>query len=119
MAWLGGGGYTHLGLYVHGVQYVKKDGTTISGTYLPVLFENLTDPIVSGREELGMPKLFCDIETSDQDNAYRVAASWRGAPFIELVLDGLSRDTSATERGTIGGEADYGSPHLQVCSRGW
>jgi hypothetical protein len=108
MAWLGGQGYTHLGLYIHGVQYVKKDGSVINGTHMPILFESLTDPIVSGREELGMPKLFCDIEMHDRASSARVTASWRGATFAELTLPNLKADDPATEHGTIGGEADYG-----------
>lgn len=108
MAWLGGEGYTHFGLYVHGVQYTKKDGSSILGTYLPVLFESLTDPIVSGREELGMPKLFCDIEMQNLTNSCRVTASWRGATFAEFALPDLKEDDAQTEHGTIGGEADYG-----------
>jgi hypothetical protein len=105
LAWLGGQGYTHLGLYVHGVQYTKKDGSTINGTYMPVLFESLADPIVSGREELGMPKLFCDIEMHNRSKSCRVSASWRGATFAELALRDLKEDDPATEHnGTIGGE---------------
>lgn len=108
MAWLGGQGYTHLGLYIHGVRYTKRDGTTIDGTYMPVLFESLTDPIVSGREELGMPKLFCDIEMHNRATSCRIKASWRGATFAEIALSDLQEDDPATEHGTIGGEADYG-----------
>ncbi|KAK2005129.1 FAD/NAD(P)-binding domain-containing protein [Colletotrichum falcatum] len=108
MSWLGGGGYNHLGLYIHGIEYVKRDGTSVNGTHLAVLFENLTDPIVSGREELGMPKLFCDIDIEHHATAARVRASWRGAKFIDMSLDNLRRDDPETEHGTIGGEADYG-----------
>lgn len=108
MQWLGGKGYRHLGLYIHGVEYVKKDGSVISGTHMPILFESLTDPIVSGREELGMPKLFCDIDIDRQPNAVRVAASWRGAQFIDVRLSDLEEDDVSSEAGTIGGEADYG-----------
>jgi acetoacetate decarboxylase len=108
MAWLGGEGYAHFGLYVHGVQYTKRDGSTVAGTYLPVLFESLTDPITSGREELGMPKLFCDIEMHNRANSCRVTASWRGATFAEIALQDLKEDDAQTEHGTIGGEADYG-----------
>ncbi len=108
VAWLGGKGYTSFGLYVHGVQYVKKDGSIINGTYLPVLFENLTDSIVSGREERGMPKVFCDIETRRQGNSYSVEASWGGATFARIKLDDLSQDDPSIEKGTIGDEADYG-----------
>ena len=32
MDWLGGSGYKHIGLYIHGVEYVKKNGDIISGT---------------------------------------------------------------------------------------
>lgn len=108
MQWLGGKGYRHLGLYIHGVEYVKKDGTTIAGTHMPILFESLTDPIVSGREELGMPKLFCDIDIDRQPTSVRVSLSWRGAKFIDMGLVGLKEDDASTEAGTIGGESDYG-----------
>lgn len=108
MQWLGGNGYRHLGLYIHGVEYVKKDGSTIPGTYMPVLFESLTDPISSGREELGMPKLFCDIDVHRRSSSVRVAASWRGAKFVDLSITGLEEADVSTEHGTIGGEADYG-----------
>ncbi|KAK3695171.1 hypothetical protein B0T22DRAFT_96658 [Podospora appendiculata] len=108
MAWLGGKGYTHFGLYVHGVQYTKKDGTSIHGTYMPVLFESLTDPIVSGREELGMPKLFADIDMEHDETSCRVTASWRGATFAKIELPNLRKDETTAEQGTIGGESDYG-----------
>ncbi len=109
VAWLGGKDYTSFGLYVHGVQYVKKDGSVINGTYLPVLFENLSDAIVLGREELGMPKVFCDIETSRQGHSYSVEASWGGATFARIELDDLSEDDDpSAEDGTLGGEADDG-----------
>ncbi|KAK2019982.1 FAD/NAD(P)-binding domain-containing protein [Colletotrichum eremochloae] len=108
MSWLGGGGYNHLGLYIHGIEYVKRDGTSVNGTHLAVLFESLADPIVSGREELGMPKLFCDIEVEHHATAARVRALWRGTKFIDMSLDDLRRDEPETEHGTIGGEADYG-----------
>ncbi|OHW92982.1 FAD binding domain-containing protein [Colletotrichum incanum] len=108
MSWLGGGGYNHLGLYIHGIEYVKRDGSSINGTHLAVLFESLTDPIVSGREELGMPKLFCDIDVEHHATAARVRASWRGAKFADISLKNLRPDAPETEHGTIGGEADYG-----------
>lgn len=108
MAWLGGGGYNHLGLYVHGVEYTKQDGTKIKGTYLPVLFESLTDPIVSGRDELGMNKIYCDIDIDRPPTGYRARCSWRGANFLTLTLEDLQADSPSSEGGTIGGEADYG-----------
>ncbi|WQF77696.1 Putative FAD-binding domain, acetoacetate decarboxylase, FAD/NAD(P)-binding domain superfamily [Colletotrichum destructivum] len=108
MSWLGGGGYNHLGLYIHGIEYVKHDGNSINGTHLAVLFESLADPIVSGREELGMPKLFCDIDVEHHATAARVRASWRGTKFVDITLKNLQPDTPDTEHGIIGGEADFG-----------
>ncbi|KAF2195065.1 FAD-binding domain-containing protein, partial [Zopfia rhizophila CBS 207.26] len=108
MHWLGGGGYRHFGLYIHGVQYTRKDGSVVHGTYLPILFENLTDPIVSGREELGMPKLYCAIEIHQRTHSYHIQASWQGVSFCDLALEGLREVGPGSEAGTIGGEADDG-----------
>ena len=90
MPWLGGGGYKYFGLWIHGVQYTKKDGGKVVGSLLVVLLESLADPIITGREELGMPKLFCDIEIdSATTEATSIQCSWRGAPFLRMRLDGL------------------------------
>ena len=89
MSWLGGGGYSHLGLYIHDVEYTKRDGTTVYGTYLPVLFENLTDPIISGRDELGWNKVFADIHIDRSAESHHTILSWRGAKFLEVTLDSL------------------------------
>ncbi|EOD51303.1 putative fad binding domain protein [Neofusicoccum parvum UCRNP2] len=108
MDWLGGGGYRHFGLYIHGVQYTKKNGEKISGTYMPILFESLTDPIVSGREELGMPKLYCTVDIHRRHESYRYQTGWQGATFGEVALEGLEQVDPKAETGTIGGEADDG-----------
>lgn len=72
MDWLGGGGYRHLGLYIEGVQYKKANGEVVKGTYMPILFESLADPIVSGREELGMPKLYTAIDVHERRGSYHI-----------------------------------------------
>ncbi|CAI6101086.1 unnamed protein product [Clonostachys chloroleuca] len=108
MEWLGHSGYRHFGLYIHGVQYTLKDGTTLNGTFLPLLFESLTDPIVSGREELGMPKLYCSIDIWRRKTSYRVQTGWQGAQFGSMTLEGLSEVGVDGVKGTIGGEDDEG-----------
>ena len=90
MQWLGGTGYNHLGLYIHGIEYVKDNGEAVSGTYLPLLFENLTDPIVSGREELGMPKLYSSIDIERDSSSYHVRAGWQGMTWGNFQLNGLT-----------------------------
>jgi len=89
MVWLGDTGYNHCGLYIHGVQYTKKDGAKVHGTFLPILFENLADPIITGREELGASKLFCDIDIQETGASHKVTMGWRGTVFAELDFDGL------------------------------
>jgi 2-polyprenyl-6-methoxyphenol hydroxylase-like FAD-dependent oxidoreductase len=108
MEWLGGSGYSHLGLYIHGVEYVKADGGVVSGTYMPLLFESLTDPIVSGREELGMPKLYTALDIYRREKAYRINASWQGAHWGSFNWTGLEEVDPKLESGKISGEDDDG-----------
>jgi hypothetical protein len=89
MDWLGGGGYNFLGLWIHGIQYTKKDGSKLFGSFLPVLFESLSDSITTDREELGMPKMFCDIEIFRRNKSSRIKAGWRGATFATLEWENL------------------------------
>lgn len=108
MEWLGGSGYRHLGLYIHGVQYTKKSGDVLNGTFMPLLFESLADPIVSGREELGMPKLYCALDVFKRSNQYRLGASWQGATFGSFTWEGLEEVDPGEDKGTIGGSDDDG-----------
>ncbi|KAI9825935.1 MAG: hypothetical protein M1819_000454 [Sarea resinae] len=89
MEWLGGSGYNHFGLYIHGVQYKKRNGEMLNGAYLPVLFEDLADPILSGREELGFPKVYCDLDVFRLRNSYHLHAGWKGTNFAHLALEDL------------------------------
>jgi acetoacetate decarboxylase len=95
LEWLGGRGYVHFGLYIHGVQYTKDNGDTVTGTYLPVLFENLADPILSGREELGFPKLYCDLDLKKNGQSWTLEAGWMSSKFCSLKITGLE-GSSAT-----------------------
>lgn len=108
MEWLGGTGYRHFGLYIHGVQFTKKNGEILNGSFLPILFESLTDPIVSGREELGMPKLYCSLDIHRRTTSYRVQAGWQGATFANFTLENLETVDAQDESGIIGGESDDG-----------
>ena len=109
MEWLGGRGYSHLGLYIHGVEYTKKDGSTVSGVYMPILFENLTDPIVSGREELGMPKLYSAIDIARGTASYHINASWRGAFWGKFDIEDLEESNVSQIAGKMtGDDSDVG-----------
>ncbi|KAK2764508.1 hypothetical protein FQN54_009203 [Arachnomyces sp. PD_36] len=97
--WLGGGGYSSLGLYLHGVQYTQRDGSVTNGIYLPVMFEDLADPIISGREELCMPKIFCSIDVDHQEKSLEIKAAWRGVTFGRFEWKGLEPSSSPSGEG--------------------
>ncbi|KAM3471265.1 hypothetical protein MY5147_005943 [Beauveria neobassiana] len=95
--WLGGKGYDYVAFLLHGIVYRKKDGSTVTGSFVAVMWENLTDPILTGREELGCPKLFCDIGVQQNASSYLMEASWAGgAPFLKLQMEGM-RDKQVSE----------------------
>lgn len=75
---------------------------------MPILFEYLTDPIVSGREELGMPKLYSSIDIHRRKNSYRINTGWQGAIWGNFVLEGLEESDPRTDKGSISGEDDDG-----------
>ncbi|KAL9622639.1 MAG: hypothetical protein Q9160_002949 [Pyrenula sp. 1 TL-2023] len=89
MVWLGGGAYNHCGLYVHGVRYEKASGEVINGTFLPLLFEDSVDSIITGRAELGAPKMGCTIDISESTDSKIVNLGWRGTTFVTLEWEGL------------------------------
>ena len=57
--WLAGRGYNTLGVSFPVVFNGEVDRAT--GSLLTVLWENLTDPILTGREELGFSKIYCEL----------------------------------------------------------
>lgn len=84
--WLAGRGYNilHLSLAaVHG-------GTGQAGRLSACVLESRADPIITGRDELGIPKMFADVTPLELDGD-RVggSASWDGFRFFELALHGL------------------------------
>ncbi|USP82364.1 salicylate hydroxylase [Curvularia clavata] len=97
LEWLGGRGYNHFGLYIHGIQYTKANGETVVGTYLPVLFENLADPILSGRDELGFPKVYAELDVSHSDDRCTLEAGWMSSKFCRMVLSGLQPSSAAEQ----------------------
>lgn len=55
------------------------------------MWENLGDPIISGREEIGHPKLFAEIEDARvADGRYACAAQWLGFRFLDIEVSALS-----------------------------
>jgi hypothetical protein len=85
IAWLAGRGYNMMTLSVP----VTFSGTEskVDGHYQAVMWENLTDPIITGREQLGHPKLYAEIPDPVVWNGTTTCqASWQGFPIAAMEL---------------------------------
>ncbi len=87
--WLAGRGYNTLGASLPVSYSGKVDNAT--GSLLLVLWENLTDPILTGREELGYSKIYCELpEPVIYNGASHCVGSWLGFRFLDLNLHGMT-----------------------------
>ncbi|QCI13501.1 acetoacetate decarboxylase [Pseudomonas putida] len=88
--WLAGRGYGILNVEVPAVYTGKSE--RIEGAFCPVLFEGIPDAIMTGREELGFPKLFAEIPKlaiNHQAGTAGGEASWFDFRFFQMELQGL------------------------------
>ena len=84
--WLAGRGYNILSMIVP-VRHTSASGQVVDGQYQPVLWENLGDPIITGREQLGHPKLYAQLPSPRHWNGKTyIRASWEDFTFAELEL---------------------------------
>ncbi len=104
----GEGDYNRCGLYIHGVEYARQDGSSVAGTYLAVSLGDVADPILSGPDELGMGRVHCHIDVTRKADSYRLVASWGGFQFLDLGVDSLAADDPDTGEaaGAVGGEEE-------------
>lgn len=94
--WLAGRGYNTLGVSFPAEFRGKRDRAR--GPFLAVLWENLADPILTGREQLGFSKIYCAIPPPSVLNGEtRCTADWLGFPFMEMFLSEMETpgETSA------------------------
>ncbi len=81
--WMGGGHYSLIAVMTP-VRHVRA---RIEGAFVLVIWENKTAPILGGREETGMPKIFADIPDFHSLNKnFTAHASHEGRAFLELEL---------------------------------
>lgn len=114
--WLAGRGY-NLALVSWPATF-RGTRDTETGRFAAVLFESFADPILTGRDELGHPKIFCEIPpliVTDQGCIARLA--WDGCEFLRLELTDLSptRPADSDDRFPTGGWLQWkyipGTPH--------
>lgn len=105
LAWLAGRSYSMLGIKLP----VTFEGAeeSIRGALLTVLWENRPEPILSGREELGFNKVYCELpEPMTVENTRVCRASWDGYEFFRMKLSGLT-DAEPPKAGPSDGVLHY------------
>jgi hypothetical protein len=89
--WLAGRGYTMINVSWPASFNGRQDRAT--GRFLAVVFENLADPIITGRGETGYPKLYAEIaDPRLWDGARSCSAGWMGFRFLDLAVSELRDD---------------------------
>lgn len=108
LPWLAGRGYDMCGFFIHNVACRGRD-EVVQGNYLSVLFENLADPITSGREELGFAKVYTSLQANQDADKYEVEIGWEGTVFGRMSLkrlqlqdhDTANSQSSKSSEGTL------------------
>jgi acetoacetate decarboxylase len=91
--WLAGHGYNLIS--VSTAANFHGDEETLSGDYTLVIWENLADPILTGRELQGIPKVYADI-----DEHRVIAGDWHvhaghfGHKFLDMDISSLREPTA-------------------------
>ena len=99
--WLAGRGYNTLGVSFPVEFSGNKDKAR--GNFLLVLWENLTDPILTGREELGFSKIYCNLPEAklykDKPAAINIKPNWLHVEYAIIFL--MSSCINATDAAKI------------------
>ena len=86
--WLAGRGYNMIGVNANVVYQGPEE--RLEGSYCLVIWENLADPILTGRELQGIPKVFADIpDHSINSGVWRAGASHYGNRIIDMSVSDL------------------------------
>ncbi|MET4803837.1 acetoacetate decarboxylase family protein [Bradyrhizobium sp. LB11.1] len=87
--WLAGRAYSMLAIKFPVAFEGERD--CVRGPFLSVLWENRPEPIISGREELGFAKLYCELPPPRAvGGVYEWSALWDGHEFLRLGLSDLA-----------------------------
>jgi Acetoacetate decarboxylase (ADC) len=91
IAWLAGRGYNMCDVEFPAI-YKGRNGP-VHGNLVLVRWEDLADPIISGREELGHNKLYCEIPVARALHGhYSTEMSWLHFPFLKVEVWDLQED---------------------------
>jgi len=114
--WLAGRGYNVLGVSFPATFAGEHDHVT--GSFLTVLWENLTDPILTGREELGFAKIYCELpEPTVLRGQWHVIASWLGFKFLDLEVNQLRQQSAVEIAALAQADSSAGQLHYKYIPR--
>jgi hypothetical protein len=119
--WLAGRGYNTFGMRFRARFEGKSDRA--EGPFLAVLWENLADPIITGREQLGYNKIYAGLPPPRRfGGSVDLAAEWLGFDFFESHLSGF-HEPSAEEIDeyacSIGGDGVLHHKYLPRTGEPW
>ena len=110
--WLAGRGYNVLGVSFPAVFKGSEDH--VSGNFLLVLWENLFDPIMTGREEIGWSKIYAEIPWPRTHNGEtHGCASWMDFKFMDLKVKNLRQLSPAEMTAWQNQQANDGILHYK------
>lgn len=101
IGWLAGRGYS-VATITAGVRRTMNDDHPRDGRFKLILWENEADPIITGREELGYPKVYGEVSTIQEGpdgGSATAAVSWDGFTFLELEVTDLTDQPLAAPGG--------------------
>jgi hypothetical protein len=115
LEWLAGRGYNVLGVSFPARYDGEEDH--VRGNFLTVLWENLADPILTGRDDLGISKIWCELPPPRSHQGQTTCiASWLGFTFCELTVERLHPpDREDADAGA--GEPAVGTLHYKYIPR--
>ena len=114
--WLAGRGYNTLGVSFP----VRFNGEQdrLRGDLLLVLWENLADPILTGREELGFSKIYCELPAPRHPRGeHHITASWLGFKFFDLHISGLRQQSADEIQAMTRDHSSAGTMHYKYVPR--
>lgn len=107
--WLAGHGYNMIG--VNAAVVFEGEKEQLQGTYSLVIWENLTDPILMGREGQGIPKVYADIpDHSINGGQWRCNASHFGHKILDMNINNPSEMPSEIVEAWQAEEAGKNNP---------
>jgi hypothetical protein len=114
--WLAGRGYNVLGVTFPAAFHGDQDHVT--GSFLTVLWENLADPIITGREELGYAKIYCELPPPVVlRGETHVTASWLGFRFLDLKVGNLRQQSPEEIERLVRARTGDGTLHYKYVPR--